>query len=186
VESALRWAFELHRDQVRKGAPIPYVFHLMSVASLVAEGGGDENQVIAALLHDAVEDAGGADTREEIRRRFGEDVVSLVDGCTDTDREPKPPWRERKEAFLRRLARESPRVRLVCAADKLHNARATLHDLRTSGPAIWDRFRGGRTGTLWYFREIVNALRPGWDHPYVDELEETLERIRRLADGAPE
>jgi (p)ppGpp synthase/HD superfamily hydrolase len=182
LESAFLFASELHRDQTRKGTPIPYIFHLMSVASLVAEGGGDENQIIAALLHDAVEDSGGANTREEIERRFGEDVAELVDGCTDTDQDPKPPWRARKEAFLRRLNDEPPRVLLICAADKLHNARSTLLDIQTLGDDMWGRFRGGKEGTLWYFDEIVKALSRSWNHPYIDELARTLARIRRLTE----
>ncbi len=181
IVEAIAWAAELHEGQIRKGRPVPYVFHLLSVAALVAENLGDEDQVIAALLHDAIEDAGGATVREEIRRRFGDDVTAIVDGCTDTDIVPKPPWRARKEAYVAHVRSESPRVRLVSAADKIHNARSLEADLRKEGDAVWARFRGGRDGTLWYYEAVLDALRDGWDHPVLDELARTIERVRTLA-----
>jgi (p)ppGpp synthase/HD superfamily hydrolase len=181
IEEALRFALELHRGQTRRGTLIPYAFHLLAVASLVAEAGGDEAQIIAALLHDAIEDAGGAPTRREIRDRFGEDVVQLVESCTDTDQDPKPPWRERKEAFLDRLSRENDRALLIVAADKLHNVRSTIYDLRVSGERIWSRFNGGEEGTLWYFGEIVRTLRRVWDHPLLEEVALAVETLNQLA-----
>ena len=176
-EEALAWAAHLHRGQTRKGSDTPYVSHLLAVCALVLEHGGDEEAAIAALLHDAIEDGGGDAVRTEIRARFGADVAALVEGCTDADSIPKPPWRARKERFLERLAQATPRVRLVVAADKLHNAAATLRDLRREGNTVWDRFRGGRDGTLWYYREAVRALRRGWSHGIVDELAEIVERL---------
>ena len=133
-EEALVFAAQLHREQTRKGTTIPYIAHLLGVASIVLEYGGDEDEAIAALLHDAIEDQGGASTREEIRRRFGETVVAIVNGCTDAEVIPKPPWRARKEDYIAHMAHASPSVRLVSAADKLHNARAILAARAGGGP----------------------------------------------------
>jgi (p)ppGpp synthase/HD superfamily hydrolase len=180
-EEALTYAAQLHANQCRKGTRIPYVSHLLAVASLAIEAGASEDEAIAALLHDAVEDQGGAATREEIRRRFGDAVVAIVDGCTDTDQEPKPPWRARKEAYIAHVRAASDSVRLVSSADKLHNARSILSDYRTCGEALWDRFTGGREGTLWYYRSLVEAYREGGGSPLVDELERVVVEIERLA-----
>jgi GTP pyrophosphokinase len=141
-EEALAFAARLHNAQVRKGTGIPYVSHLLAVASIALEHGADEDEAIAALLHDAVEDQGGDTARQEIRRRFGERVAAIVDGCTDAETTPKPPWRERKERYVAHVADAPPSVRLVSAADKLHNARAILADLRATGDAVWGRFKG--------------------------------------------
>ena len=157
-ERALVWAARKHARQVRKGTTIPYVSHLLAVSSLALEHGADEDEAIAALLHDAVEDQGGPRTREEIRAEFGERVASIVDGCTDTDQDPKPPWRPRKEAYVAHIAEAPPSVLLVSACDKLHNARSILSDLRATGPAVWDRFTGKRDGTLWYYRALADAF----------------------------
>jgi GTP pyrophosphokinase len=170
VEEAILLASRLHRGQTRKGTDVPYLFHLLAVAAVVAENGGDESQVVAALLHDAIEDAGGAAARDEIRRRFGDEVAAIVDACTDADTVPKPPWRARKERFIAGLGAASPRARLVVAADKLHNAEATLRDLHREGPVVWSRFRGGRDGTLWYYAAVVDALARGWSHPILGQL----------------
>jgi (p)ppGpp synthase/HD superfamily hydrolase len=157
-DDALIYASRLHATQRRKGSDVPYVSHLLSVAGLVLEFGGSEDEAIAALLHDAVEDQGGAATREEIRRRFGDTVVAIVDGCTDTDQEPKPPWRERKEAAIATARSADDSVRLVMAADKIHNAGSVLREFRQIGDEVWRRFRGGRDGSLWYYREMATAL----------------------------
>lgn len=177
LADAVGLAAGLHAGQRRKGSDTPYLAHLLAVCALVLEHGGDEAQAVAALLHDAIEDAGGDAARAVIRARFGEDVLAIVEGCTDTDETPKPPWRARKERFLQRLAAAPPRVRLIVAADKLHNASATLRDLRREGPTVWERFRGGREGTLWYYAEAVRALRSSWTHPLVDELEAVVGRL---------
>src|SRR5947209_2209991 len=123
-EDALVFATQLHAGQRRKGSATPYVAHLLAVAAIVLENEGNEDEAIAALLHDAIEDQGGAPTREMIRERFGNRVVEIVDGCTDAEVIPKPPWRARKEAYIAHLRGATPSVRLVSAADKLHNARA--------------------------------------------------------------
>jgi (p)ppGpp synthase/HD superfamily hydrolase len=182
LEEALSYAAFLHRDQVRKGTNIPYITHLLAVAAIVGENGGTEDEVIAALLHDAVEDQGGVATREEIRDRFGDAVVAIVDGTSDTDVVPKPPWRERKEAYVAHVRNAPKSVRLVSAADKLHNARSILADLRTEGEAVWRRFKGGKEGTLWYYRALLDAFKAaGGPERIVDELESVLEEIEEVA-----
>jgi len=178
---ALCYATELHREQIRKGSGIPYVGHLLGVASLALDYGADEDEAIAALLHDAIEDQGGAATREEIRRRFGDRVTAIVDGCTDAEVIPKPPWRERKEAHLEHLKVASPSVRLVSAADKLHNALAILRDYRTKGEPLWERFRGGKDGTLWYYRALVQTFDVIGPPALAAELRRTVAEIETLA-----
>jgi (p)ppGpp synthase/HD superfamily hydrolase len=180
-EEALAFAARLHRAQLRKGTTIPYVSHLLAVASIALEHGADEDEAIAALLHDAVEDQGGDAARREIRRRFGERVAGIVDGCTDAETTPKPPWRERKERYIAHVAEAPPSVRLVSAADKLHNARSILADLRASGGSVWGRFKGGKEGTLWYYRSLVEAFRAHGATPLVEELARTVAEIERLA-----
>jgi GTP pyrophosphokinase len=155
---AFLFAAEKHAGQTRKASTIPYVAHLMGVTSLVLEFGGDEDQAIAALLHDVVEDCGGAPMLREVRRRFGYRVAKIVDGCTDSDTDPKPPWRERKETYLRHLKNADDETRLVSAADKLNNIRSILSDYRGVGETIWQRFNGGRDGTLWYYRALLNEF----------------------------
>jgi GTP pyrophosphokinase len=151
---AFQFAADKHAGQTRKASTIPYVSHLMGVASLVLEAGGDEDLAIAALLHDVVEDCGGAPMLKEIRRRFGDRVAEIVDGCTDAYEIPKPPWRERKKSYLRRLKKENFDTRLVSAADKLNNVRSILSDYRAIGESVWSRFNGGREGTLWYYQTL--------------------------------
>jgi (p)ppGpp synthase/HD superfamily hydrolase len=151
---AFLFAAEKHAAQARKASTIPYIAHLIGVASLVLEAGGDEDLAIAALLHDVVEDCGGAPMLKEVRRRFGARVAKVVDGCTDADTDPKPPWRERKETYIRHLKKADADTRLVSAADKLNNVRSILSDYRTLGEGVWVRFNGGREGTLWYYRTL--------------------------------
>ncbi len=157
-DDAFRFAHRLHRAQPRKGTSIPYISHLMIVAALVIENGGDEDQAIAALLHDAVEDQGGADTLEKIRATFGETVARIVSDCTDSWIEPKPPWRERKEAYLLALPDKPQRSLLVSLADKTHNAEAILFDYRVLGDSLWDRFNGGMDGTRWYYTALADVF----------------------------
>jgi (p)ppGpp synthase/HD superfamily hydrolase len=180
-EEALVYAFRLHRDQRRKANDVPYVSHLLAVTSLVIEHGGGEEEAIAALLHDAVEDQGGAPVLDEIRKRFGDRVAAIVEACSDTDEHPKPPWRPRKEAHLARLLQSSAAVKLVSAADKVHNARSILADYRQGGEAVWNRFNGGKEGTLWYYRAALEALREGAPPALLKDLERVLDEIERLA-----
>jgi len=184
-EEALEYAARVHRDQTRKGTRIPYVTHLLAVAAIVGENGGTENEVVAALLHDAPEDQGGEARLEDIRERFGDEVVGIVAGNTDTFEDPKPPWRERKEAYVARIAREPDPVRLVSAADKLHNARSVLADLRTMGDALWERFNGGKEGTLWYHRALVKAFTTAGTNAVVEELDRVVGELERLAGKRP-
>ena len=180
-EDALVYATRLHRDQIRKGTEAPYVTHLLAVASIVGEDGGTEDEVVAALLHDAPEDRGGKERLEEIRGRFGNEVAEIVDGCTDTYEDPKPEWRPRKEAYVAHVAEASASIRLVSAADKLHNARSILADLRAVGDELWDRFTGGKEGTLWYYRALVEAYAGAGPNPIVEELDRVVREIEALA-----
>ncbi len=182
-DDALVYASEIHRTQERKASEVPYVSHLLGVASLVIEEGGTQIQAIAALLHDAVEDQGGLPRLEEIRARFGRGVADIVEACTDTTQEPKPPWRRRKEEYLARLPSAPPDALLVSVADKVHNARSILTDLRTGGVGVFERFTGGRDGTLWYYRTLVGIYRSleGFDSRLIDELDRTVTQIEALA-----
>ena len=178
-EDALLYASRMHRDQVRKGTNVPYITHLLAVASIVGENGGTEDEVVAALLHDAPEDQGGEATLRDIRARFGDEVAKIVDGCTDTYEDPKPPWRERKERYLAHLANASGSVRLVSSADKLHNARTVLSDYRLLGEDLWARFNGKKEGTLWYYRAVVDVLEG--DGPIVEELDRVITELETIS-----
>jgi (p)ppGpp synthase/HD superfamily hydrolase len=168
---AFNFAAEKHAGQTRKASTIPYIAHLMGVASLVLEFGGDEDLAIAALLHDVVEDCGGAPMLREVRRKFGPRVAKIVDGCTDSDTDPKPPWRERKETYIRHLKNADAETRLVSAADKLNNVRSILADHRDVGESVWARFRGGREGTLWYYRALLEEFLRRKPNRLIGELE---------------
>lgn len=162
VGDALNLALQLHRDQPRKGTSIPYVSHLVAVAAFVMEDGGDEDEVIAALLHDAVEDQGGMPTAVMIREQFGERVGGIVlevSDATTEDRSAKAPWEERKREYVAALPHKSDSALTVTAADKLHNTRATLFDLRSvAGTTVWNRFKAGKRGFLWYHEEVLTVL----------------------------
>nr|WP_199292143.1 HD domain-containing protein [Coleofasciculus sp. FACHB-712] len=181
---ALTFATALHANQIRKGSGVPYISHLLGVTSIALEHGANEDEAIAALLHDAIEDQGGAATREEIRRRFGDTVTEIVNGCTDADTTPKPPWQQRKEAYIAHIPTASTSVRLVSAADKLHNARSILTDYHIVGEAIWERFQAGKQGTLWYYRSLVGAFRKAGSSPLIDELERVVSEIEHQVDKA--
>jgi GTP pyrophosphokinase len=180
-EQALIYATRLHAEQTRKASDVPYVAHLMAVAAIALEHGASEEEAIAALLHDAVEDQGGAATREQIRQQFGERVVAIVDGCTDADTIPKPPWRQRKLDYIERLQTASPSVRLISAADKLHNVRSLLSDYERHGEQLWQRFSGGRQGTLWYYRAVTDVLLTFGDTSLVAELDRAVGQLESLA-----
>lgn len=180
---ALALALHLHRDQARKGTRIPYVAHLLSVAALVLEHGGTEDEAIAALLHDAVEDQGGPPVLEEIQKRFGKPVAAIVEACTDGWGHPKPPWRARKTAYLTHLLSQPEPVRRVSAADKLHNVRAILADYRRLGEALWPRFTGGREGTLWYYSELAGVFDLQGPVSLARELRRSVDELKALSDG---
>ena len=181
-EEALIYAAHLHSEQLRKGTSILYIAHLLGVCSIALEYGANEAEAIAALLHDAVEDQGGQAVLDEIRMRFGDRVAEIVAGCTDAMVTPKPPWRERKEAYIVHLAQTPLSVRLISASDKLYNARAILKDYRALRERLWERFTGGRDGTLWYYRAITDAYRRFGPDPLVDELDRVVMELERLAE----
>jgi (p)ppGpp synthase/HD superfamily hydrolase len=175
---ALVFAFDLHREQERKGSGVPYVAHLLGVSSLAMEHGADEDGAIAALLHDAVEDQGGPAILSEIEARFGPRVARIVSACTDSTETPKPPWRERKERYVAHLAGAPPDAQLVSACDKLYNARAILADYREVGDALWERFTAGRDGVLWYYRALADAFT--LENPVKRELDEVVTELEEL------
>ncbi len=204
---AVKWAMTLHKEQRRKGKDIPYITHLLSVASKVLEYGGDEDQFISALLHDSVEDQNGtaiseivnqlsktekeesADTfhfsyvknedeskpalelLKMIARTFGEKVAYYVEQCSDSFTYPKRPWKQRKEEFIARCYSMSPEVKLIVACDKWHNLYSTYHDYRREGDIVWLQFNGRKEGSIWYYREIIQALKKDWQHPILAELD---------------
>jgi (p)ppGpp synthase/HD superfamily hydrolase len=184
-QQAFLLAAEKHATQTRKKTSVPYISHLMSVAALVLEAGGDEDQAIAALLHDVVEDCGGEPMLAEVRQRFGDRVARIVEGCSDASTLPKPPWKQRKLAYLDVLRRSDDDIRLVSAADKLHNVRTILTDYRLHGEPVFERFSGHREGTLWYYRAVLDVLR---DRPnrLVAELERVVTELEMLARFAPQ
>ena len=176
---ALAYAAEKHAGQKRKGTAIPYISHPLAVASLVLEYGGSEDEVIAALLHDVPEDCGGQEALDEIRQKFGMRVAGIVEGCTDTLESPKPKWRPRKEAYLAHLQTAHRSVRLVAAADKLHNARTILVDYRSVGEKVWERFAAAKDETLWYYGAVTRVLEAKGTSPLVEELDRTVGEIMR-------
>jgi (p)ppGpp synthase/HD superfamily hydrolase len=178
---AFEFAAEKHKYQTRKASTIPYIAHLMGVASLVLEAGGDEDLAIAALLHDIVEDCGGAPMLTKVRRRFGSRVAKIVDGCTDADAYPKPPWRERKENYIARLREEDADTRLVSAADKLNNVRSILSDYREIGESVWSRFNGKRDGTLWYYRTLRDEFLRGKANRVTQDFALEVRKLEHLA-----
>lgn len=173
----LVYATQLHSHQRRKIRKIPYIAHLLSVAALVLEAGGTEAEAIAALLHDSIEDQGGKPIREEIRQRFGDTVVGIIDGCTEWDTPPKPPWLERKHRYLANLRHASPSVRLVSLADKLHNARSLLADWRELGDVIWDEFSIGKEKTLWFYQSLLQVYRETGSDWMTVELEQVVSQL---------
>lgn len=183
-EQALAFALRKHGTQTRKGTSTPYISHLLAVAALVLEAGGDEDLAIAALLHDVVEDCGGAPVLKEVRRRFGRRVAHVVEGCSDTDIYPKPPWRERKQQYVKHLHRADADIRLVSTADKLHNVRTTLADYRQMGESIWERFQGKREGTLWYYRALVRELSRDKTNHLTNQLKRAVAELEALPPGA--
>ncbi len=187
-DAALLLATKHHRRQLRKGTPIPYVSHLLGVASLALEMGGSEDEAIGALLHDLVEDGGGPAGLELIRERFGDDVARIVLANSDTDEEPKPPWKARKAAYIASIAHKRPDELRVSLADKLHNARAILLDYRSHGEALWSRFKAGEGAAVrGYYRALLEAFAARSAElgveaiPHLEELERTVGELDRLA-----
>jgi (p)ppGpp synthase/HD superfamily hydrolase len=182
-EKALTYATRIHGGQLRKKTRIPYIAHILGVADIAMEYGANETEAIAALLHDAVEDCGGAKRLRDIERKFGKDVAKIVEGCTDTDQTPKPPWLERKKAYVAHVHRAPMPTKLVSASDKLHNVRAILMDYRKEGERLWSRFNGGKQGALWYYRALVNGFTGKRIQPLVEELDRTLTQLELLSNN---
>jgi (p)ppGpp synthase/HD superfamily hydrolase len=182
-DQAVALAVSAFRDKWRKDAHVPYVTHLLAVCATVGEWGGDEDQMIAAVLHDYLEDVDGA-TFEELERRFGSRVAGFVRALSDTEVRPKPPWKQRKLAHLADLRTESPDLKLISAADKLHNARSVLRDYYTVGVEVFDRFTAPMDETLWYYREVYGALSENWRHPILEDLRDAVRDMHRVA-GRP-
>jgi (p)ppGpp synthase/HD superfamily hydrolase len=180
-ERALQYASVIHAGQFRKGTGIPYISHLLGVTSIALEYGANEDEAIAALLHDAGEDAGGKGRIVDIRVRWGDKVATIVEGCSDTLVTPKPPSRERKEAYIAHLESAGASTILVSASDKLYNARAILRDVRREGDAAFDRFNVKKEGTLWYYGALVTAFRKHGESELIDELERVVTEIKKLA-----
>lgn len=180
-ERALVYASRLHAKQTKKGSGRPYVGHLLGVSALVIAHGGDEDEAVAALLHDAVEDQGGLPTLGAIRRKFGRRVAAIVEGCSDSFTKPKPPWKQRKAAYIAHVRHAPADVRLVSAADKLDNVRAIVTDLRLVGDDVWKRFSGGKEGSLWYYREMYETLKAAGSNPLVEDLGRAVAQMEHLA-----
>ena len=181
LDDALLFTAQAFRGKIRKGTEVPYLTHLLAVAALVGEAKGDEDQIIAALLHDWLEDIPGAEL-SELEVRFGARVARMVDECSDCKGHPKPPWQERKDKYLAHLRTASPDIKLISAADKLHNCRSIVTDIQTIGPAIFDHFNAGKAGTLWYYQQVVVSLKhDGWSHWLLDRLEVEVAALLRLA-----
>lgn len=189
--SAVDYARHLHIEP-RKGTKIPSMSHLLGVASLVMGEAGQvsfpvtEDMVIAALLHDAVEDHGGLQRLEDIRCNFGSDVARMVEGLSDTfaeDSSLKEDWEERKHAYIARLRTEPADVQLISAADKLFNARTILDEYRDIGPRVWERFKRGREQQMWYFKELLTVFKSGGTNRIVDELERVVNALDQISVG---
>lgn len=179
---ALSTAARLHATQARKGTDVGYVSHLLGTCAIALEFGANDDQAIAALLHDVIEDVEPVEKARAAVGAFGPEVLRIVEACTDADTHPKPPWRERKLAYMDRLAHEDAAVLLVSASDKLHNSRAIVGDLHRHGPALWERFNTD-SDQPWYYRSLVTALRSNPNHmpALIDELDRTVTEMERLA-----
>ncbi len=182
-EKALIYATRIHGGKLRKKTRIPYIAHILGVTAIAFEYGANETEAIAALLHDAVEDCGGAKRLRDIERKFGKKVARIVEGCTDTDRTPKPPWLERKQAYVEHVRHVSMPTKLVSASDKLHNIRAILMDYRQEEEKLWSRFNGGKQGALWYYRALVNSFNGKRIQSLVQELDRTLTELESLSNN---
>ena len=180
---AVKLARDLHAQQRRKGEDTPYLSHLLRVAGMVMGYDADEDTIMAALLHDAIEDQGGVKTAALIRKQFGDRVEKYVMDCSDSFEDvgtKKRPWRERKESFIAKIENMHPESLLIVACDKLDNLRSSISSYRKHGEKLWAIFAGGRDGTLWYYREVGKALREEGNCPLIDDLEEALAALERL------
>ncbi len=180
IASAFAFALQAHGNQLRKGTGVPYFTHLMAVSAMVGEYGGDEDQMIAALLHDSLEDCPDVVSFPLLVQMYGWRVAQIVAACSDCQTSPKPPWEERKKAFLERLATEPADAKLVSAADKLHNTRALVRDYQAIGESMWDRFNAKKERQCWYLRQCVIALRHEWYCPILVDLDHTVTELEHV------
>jgi (p)ppGpp synthase/HD superfamily hydrolase len=184
---AVRLAVELQSEQARKGSTIPYLGHLLGVCGLVIDAGGSEDEAIAAVLHDAVEDQGGEPTLDIIRARFGENVAAIVGACSDTDKMPKPPWRARKEEYIEHLKTASESALRVSVADKLNNLRAIVRDYGQMGEALWERFNPDGD-QVWYYGALLRVFQERLPGPVTEELRQAYNALleaMKVADACP-
>jgi GTP pyrophosphokinase len=179
LDSAFSYAHEVHSGQFKKGTSVPYLGHLMGVSSIVLGDGGTEDEAVAALLHDAAEDHGGRTRLEDIRSRFGDAVARIVEDCTDSWENPKPPWVERKRSYIQHARTLPPPSLRVSVADKVHNTYAILRDLRTIGEEVWERYDVSADDVLAYYESLVRAYREAGGGRLVDELERIVRGIQR-------
>lgn len=180
---ALIYASRLHGGKLRKKTKIPDIGHILGVTAIALEYGANETEAIAALLHDTAEDAGGRKRWQDIRRRFGVAVAKIVDGCTDTYEEPKPPWLERKKAYIRHVRHAPVSTKLVSAADKLQNVRSLLRNYRDEGDRLWKRYHCGKEGALWYYRALVKAFTGKQIKSLVRDLDLAVTELECLANN---
>jgi (p)ppGpp synthase/HD superfamily hydrolase len=178
-DEAVRYAREVHAGQTRKGTSTPYIAHLLGVASIVLDDGGNEDEAIAALLHDAAEDHGGRARLEDIRSRFGDTVARIVEDCTDSWETPKKPWAERKRAYAEHARSLAPSSLRVSTADKVHNTYAILRDLGNEGEAAWNRFNASPDDVIAYYQSLVRSYGEAGGGKLVDELERIVRGIER-------
>lgn len=191
-DEALALASELHREQIRKDAPIPYISHLMAVAGIVLEANAYhpmdnlEDVAVGALLHDVIEDQGHKIDLDQIKERFGETVQRIVSECSDaivtTEGEQKLPWKDRKTKYLANIQSKSKETLLVSCADKLHNARCILFDFDRIGDRVWDRFNAGKEGTVWYYEGLAREFEVAWPgNPLLPDFQSLVARMKSAA-----
>jgi (p)ppGpp synthase/HD superfamily hydrolase len=180
---ALQAAAELHHGQVRKGTSFPFITHLLGTCSIALEFGANEDQAIAALLHDVIEDVEPVERARAAVAEFGPEVLRIVEACTDSDVHPKPPWNDRKRRYLEHIHEADHAILLVSASDKLSNARSIVIDLHRVGSAVWDRFTADHEDKLWYYRSLVDAFRanPAHEPALIDELDRVVTEMETLA-----
>lgn len=193
-DEALKLASNLHREQTRKATPIPYLAHLMAVASIVLEANAYyqfdniEDIAIGALLHDVIEDQGHKINLQEIKHRFGGTVHDIVRDCSDAiieeEHQEKAPWRDRKEAYISKIRHKPHETILVSSADKLHNARSIMFDYDKIGDSVWNRFNPAKEETLWYYESLCDAFAEAWpENPLLPDLNTVVERMRQAVKG---
>jgi (p)ppGpp synthase/HD superfamily hydrolase len=182
LAEAFRVAAEKFAGKTKKGGDIPYISHLLGTCAIALEHGATEDEAVAALLHDMIEDVKPPEEAQAAVAAFGPEVLRIVEGCSDSSTHPKPPWRERKERYIAHLETADRSVLLVSAADKLHNARAIAADLRHVGPSVWDRFNASREDELWYYRTLLEVFRRrlAGVPALIGELELAVEELGRI------